>query len=100
MGRIDGCFANAGVSQKHGPFHELESAEWKRVLGVNLDGAFYTLRAAARHMGAVRTPGNCRLCSATCPGLAAGLQSCTRVARNPETHRTGAHSPDDPLPKA
>lgn len=50
MGRIDGCFANAGVSQKHSSFHELESAEWKRVLGVNLDGAFYTLRAAARHM--------------------------------------------------
>ena len=49
MGRIDGCFANAGVSQKHGSFHELESAEWKRVLAVNLDGAFYTLRAAARH---------------------------------------------------
>jgi NAD(P)-dependent dehydrogenase (short-subunit alcohol dehydrogenase family) len=21
MGRVDGCFANAGVSQKHGPFH-------------------------------------------------------------------------------
>ena len=50
MGRIDGCFANAGVSQKHGPFHELATAEWRRVLGVNLDGAFYTLRAAARHM--------------------------------------------------
>jgi NAD(P)-dependent dehydrogenase (short-subunit alcohol dehydrogenase family) len=50
MGRIDGCFANAGVSQRHGPFHELESAEWRRVMGVNLDGAFYTLRAAARHM--------------------------------------------------
>ena len=50
MGRIDGCFANAGVSQKHGPFHELATAEWKRVLGVNLDGAFYTFRAAARHM--------------------------------------------------
>lgn len=50
MGRIDGCFASAGVSQKHGPFHELESAEWRRVLGVNLDGAFYTLRAAAKHM--------------------------------------------------
>jgi NAD(P)-dependent dehydrogenase (short-subunit alcohol dehydrogenase family) len=50
MGRIDGCFANAGVGQKHAPFHELASAEWRRVLGVNLDGAFYTLRAAARHM--------------------------------------------------
>ncbi|MFC3678222.1 SDR family NAD(P)-dependent oxidoreductase [Ferrovibrio xuzhouensis] len=50
MGRIDGCFANAGVSQKRAPFHELSTAEWRRVLSVNLDGAFFTLRAAARHM--------------------------------------------------
>lgn len=50
MGRIDGCFANAGVSQKRAPMHQLSTAEWKRVLGVNLDGAFFTLRAAARHM--------------------------------------------------
>jgi NAD(P)-dependent dehydrogenase (short-subunit alcohol dehydrogenase family) len=50
MGRIDGCFANAGVSQKKLPFHELSTAEWRRVLSVNLDGAFFTLRAAARHM--------------------------------------------------
>ncbi len=50
MGRIDGCFANAGVSQKRAPLHQLSTAEWKRVLGVNLDGAFYTLRAASRHM--------------------------------------------------
>ena len=50
MGRIDGCFANAGVSQKRSPFHELSTAEWRRVLSVNLDGAFFTMRAAARHM--------------------------------------------------
>ncbi|WP_341896978.1 SDR family NAD(P)-dependent oxidoreductase [Ferrovibrio terrae] len=50
MGRIDGCFANAGVSQKRAAFHELSTAEWRRVLSVNLDGAFFTLRAAARHM--------------------------------------------------
>ncbi|MEK9969118.1 MAG: SDR family NAD(P)-dependent oxidoreductase, partial [Ferrovibrio sp.] len=50
MGRIDGCFANAGVSQKRAPFHELSTEEWRRVLSVNLDGAFFTLRAAARHM--------------------------------------------------
>lgn len=50
MGRIDGCFANAGVSQASAPLHELSTAEWKRVLSVNLDGAFYTLRAAAQHM--------------------------------------------------
>jgi NAD(P)-dependent dehydrogenase (short-subunit alcohol dehydrogenase family) len=50
MGRIDGCFANAGVSQKPTPFHELSTAEWRRVLSVNVDGVFFTFRAAARHM--------------------------------------------------
>lgn len=50
MGRIDACFANAGVSQARAPFHELDTKEWRRVLSVNLDGAFFTLRAAARHM--------------------------------------------------
>jgi NAD(P)-dependent dehydrogenase (short-subunit alcohol dehydrogenase family) len=50
MGRIDSCFANAGVSQKRAALHELSTEEWRRVLSVNLDGAFFTLRAAARHM--------------------------------------------------
>mgnify|MGYP001613499264 CR=1 FL=1 len=50
MGRVDACFANAGVSQARTAFHELETQEWRRVLSVNLDGAFFTLRAAARHM--------------------------------------------------
>jgi len=50
MGRIDACFANAGVSQARSSFHELSTQEWRRVLSVNLDGAFFTLRAAARHM--------------------------------------------------
>lgn len=50
MGRIDGCFANAGVSQTRSAFHELSTAEWRRVQSVNTDGAFFTLRAAARHM--------------------------------------------------
>ncbi len=50
MGRVDACFANAGVSQARAAFHELDTKEWRRVLAVNLDGAFFTLRAAARHM--------------------------------------------------
>ncbi|HEY5826832.1 MAG TPA: SDR family NAD(P)-dependent oxidoreductase [Hyphomicrobiaceae bacterium] len=52
MGRVDGCFANAGVSGRAGAksFTEMSSEEWHRVLEVNLDGAFYTFRAAARHM--------------------------------------------------
>ncbi len=50
FGGIDACFANAGVSGRGGPFIEMTTEEWHRVLAVDLDGAFYTLRAAARHM--------------------------------------------------
>ncbi len=51
LGRVDACFANAGVSGRGArSFLELETAEWRRVLSVNLDGAFFTFRAAARHM--------------------------------------------------
>src|ERR1700722_14513197 len=51
FGRVDGCFANAGVSGRGGKsFLEMSSEEWHRVTRVNLDGAFYTFRAAAKHM--------------------------------------------------
>ncbi|HVZ07424.1 SDR family NAD(P)-dependent oxidoreductase [Rhodopila sp.] len=51
FGRIDGCFANAGVSGRGGhTFLEMTSDEWHRVTRINLDGAFYTFRAAANHM--------------------------------------------------
>jgi NAD(P)-dependent dehydrogenase (short-subunit alcohol dehydrogenase family) len=52
LGRVDGCFANAGVSGRGGApsFAQMTSQEWHRVLKVNLDGAFFTFRAAARHM--------------------------------------------------
>jgi NAD(P)-dependent dehydrogenase (short-subunit alcohol dehydrogenase family) len=51
FGRVDACFANAGVSGRGAAsFMEMTTAEWRRVMSVNLDGAFFTLRAAARHM--------------------------------------------------
>jgi NAD(P)-dependent dehydrogenase (short-subunit alcohol dehydrogenase family) len=51
LGRVDGCFANAGVSGRGvASFLEMSSAEWHRVTRVNLDGAFFTFRTAARHM--------------------------------------------------
>ena len=51
VGRVDGCFANAGVSGRGGKsFLEMTSAEWHRVTRINLDGAFYTFRTAAKHM--------------------------------------------------
>jgi len=52
LGPLHACFANAGVSGRSNPksFAEMDTAEWHRVTRINLDGAFYTLRAAARHM--------------------------------------------------
>ncbi|WP_137127995.1 SDR family NAD(P)-dependent oxidoreductase [Roseomonas sp. HF4] len=50
LGRVDACFANAGTYGHKTKFTELDSAEWHRVTRVNLDGAFFTLRTAARHM--------------------------------------------------
>jgi NAD(P)-dependent dehydrogenase (short-subunit alcohol dehydrogenase family) len=51
MGRVDGCFANAGVSGRgQKSFLDMSAEEWRRVMRVNLDGAFFTFRAAARHM--------------------------------------------------
>jgi NAD(P)-dependent dehydrogenase (short-subunit alcohol dehydrogenase family) len=57
LGRVDACFVNAGVAGRGDvrSFLEMTSDEWRRVLAVNLDGAFFTLRAAARHM--VERPG-------------------------------------------
>ena len=53
LGRVDGCFANAGISSgKQTPFTDIATDDWRRVLRVNLDGAFFTFRAAARHMKA------------------------------------------------
>ena len=55
LGRVDACFANAGTYGHASRFTALETAEWQRVMRINLDGAFYTLRAAARQQGQ-RTP--------------------------------------------
>jgi NAD(P)-dependent dehydrogenase (short-subunit alcohol dehydrogenase family) len=50
FGRIDGCFANAGVSGASRPFVDRSLDEWRALLATNLDGTFLTFQAAARHM--------------------------------------------------
>lgn len=50
LGRIDSCFVNAGVGGRAPSFTEMTSQEWRRVMSVNLDGAFFTAREAAKHM--------------------------------------------------
>lgn len=50
FGRVDSCFVNAGVGGRAPSFVGMSNDEWRRVQRVNLDGAFYTARAATRHM--------------------------------------------------
>jgi NAD(P)-dependent dehydrogenase (short-subunit alcohol dehydrogenase family) len=50
MGRVDCVFANAGLSSRAKSFADMSNAMYHELLNVNLHGAFYTLRAAARHM--------------------------------------------------
>jgi len=74
-GRVDGCFANAGVGGGGKAFIDLDDEEWGRVMRVNLDGAFYTLRAAARHMVKRSLEGDVggRLVATSSLGAIAGL---------------------------
>jgi len=51
-GRVDGCFANAGIGGRGTAFDEMTFDEWRRVMAVNLDGVFHTFRHAAKHMRA------------------------------------------------
>lgn len=49
LGRIDICVANAGTSGG-AAFTDLTLEEWRRVMSINLDGAFLTMRDCARRM--------------------------------------------------
>ena len=49
-GRVDACFANAGIGGRGTGFDDMTREEWDRIISVNQSGVFYTFRAAARHM--------------------------------------------------
>src|SRR5688572_29764486 len=50
FGRVDGCFANAGVIGNDSSFINRPFNDWKKLMSINLDGVFLTLQAAAKHM--------------------------------------------------
>ncbi|MEZ5738447.1 MAG: SDR family NAD(P)-dependent oxidoreductase [Burkholderiaceae bacterium] len=50
LGRLDACFANAGVSSRPTKMVDMTAEEFRRVMRINVEGVFYTLRAAARQM--------------------------------------------------
>ena len=49
-GGIDLVLVNAGTDTEKLPIDELDIAEWKRVMDVNLNGAFYTVKAAIPYL--------------------------------------------------
>ena len=87
MGTLDHAVVNAGVAGA-GMIADLAFDEWRRILAVNLDGAFLALQAALRAMrdgGSVVTVASAAGVKAE-PGIAAygaskaGLIQLTRVA--------------------
>jgi len=51
FGRVDGCFANAGIGGggRHA-FIDRTEDDWRQMFATNLDGVFHTFQAVARHM--------------------------------------------------
>lgn len=58
LGGLHVCVANAGTPALRRPSQDYPLDEWRRVMAVNLDGCFLTLRAAARHMVEAGTGGS------------------------------------------
>ena len=50
FGRVDACFANAGIERMRANFLDISLEDWRAVMAVNMDGAFHTFRAAFAHM--------------------------------------------------
>jgi len=66
LGGVDVLVANAGISIRK-PFLEIEEADWRRVLDVNLTGVFHCAQQAARRM--VAGDGGAILMTASTNGL-------------------------------
>src|SRR5437763_2688008 len=51
FGRVDGCFANAGIGGGgRRAFIDRTEDEWRQMFATNLDGVFHAFQVAARHM--------------------------------------------------
>ena len=66
LGRVDGCFANAGIGGGgRRAFIDRTEEEWRRMFATNLDGVFHVLQIAARHMVSVLNEDDRRLMPCT-----------------------------------
>ncbi|MCY3964880.1 MAG: SDR family oxidoreductase [Acidobacteria bacterium] len=50
LGKVDSCFANAGIGGRGTPFVDMSMEEWRRIFQVNMEGVFQTFQQAIRHM--------------------------------------------------
>jgi NAD(P)-dependent dehydrogenase (short-subunit alcohol dehydrogenase family) len=50
LGRVDACFANAGIGGKGTPFKDMTMDEWRAVFRINMEGVVHTFQAAIAHM--------------------------------------------------
>jgi NAD(P)-dependent dehydrogenase (short-subunit alcohol dehydrogenase family) len=57
FGRLDLLFNNAGVGARALPLEELSFEQWKKVIDINLNGAFLCTQEAFRMMKAQQPPG-------------------------------------------
>src|SRR5258708_36817356 len=59
FGRVDGCFANAGIGGggRHA-FIDRTEEQWRSMFATNLDGVFHVFQVAARHMTERATTGD------------------------------------------
>jgi NAD(P)-dependent dehydrogenase (short-subunit alcohol dehydrogenase family) len=59
FGRVDGCFANAGIGGGgRRAFIDRTEEEWRTMFATNLDGVFHAFQVAARHMTERSTAGD------------------------------------------
>lgn len=56
FGKLDVLFSNAAIIDKGAPSSQINDDLWARIMGVNLSGTFYAMRAALPHL--VRTKGS------------------------------------------
>ena len=58
MGRVDSVFANAGIGVREKSMMTITAESFRKVMGVNVEGVFWTMREAARmaRASAVRRP--------------------------------------------
>lgn len=50
LGKVDSCFANAGIGSRGTPFAKMTMDEWRDIFRINMEGVFTTFQSAVRHM--------------------------------------------------